>query len=90
MLRQLVSVEVWVNWLQHGLRALTVVVLAWLVAKLARRLLGNLRDYALRVMDRRGEVSAMDLERRSTTIVTVLAKLAFGAREKRPTHARQK
>src|ERR1700693_2191429 len=68
--------EVVVQWAERGLRVAVVLVLAWLFTRIARRLLGQLRNYAIRMMDRRHEGSTIEAEKRAATIISVLSKLA--------------
>ena len=73
---EFLRVETWVPWIFRGLRVLMILAAAWLLTHIARRLLRRLRAYAARSMDRRGASSDLEMEKRATTIVTVLAKLA--------------
>jgi len=68
--------EVWIAWAERGLRVAVVFVLAWLFTRIARRLLGQLRNYTVRMMDRRHEGSTIEAEKRAATIISVLSKLA--------------
>jgi moderate conductance mechanosensitive channel len=74
--KSLARAELWVPWVLRALRVLVILAGAWLLTRLARRLLGRLRTYTIRLMDRRGEASALELEKRATTIISVLSKLA--------------
>src|ERR1700674_1710952 len=74
--KQLARAEVWLPWAMRVVRVLVILAGAWLLTRLARRLLGRLRIYTIRIMDRRGEASAIELEKRATTIISVLSKLA--------------
>jgi len=71
--RDLTHAEVWVPRLIH---VGVIVGGAWALTWIARRLLRQLRGYILRVMDRRGESPAIELEKRAATIVSVLGKLS--------------
>ena len=73
---ELLRVETWVPWIFRGLRVLMILGVAWLLTHIARRLLRRLRAYAARSMARRGTSTDLELEKRATTIMTVLAKLA--------------
>jgi small conductance mechanosensitive channel len=68
--------DLWLTWAERGIRVIVILALAWIFSRIARRLLGNLRNYAIRVMDRRHESSNMEMEKRATTIISVLSKLA--------------
>jgi small conductance mechanosensitive channel len=74
--KDLARAELWLPWVLRAVRVLVILAGAWLLTRLARRLLGRLRTYTIRLMDRRGEASALELEKRATTIVSVLSKLA--------------
>jgi len=74
--KDLARAELWVPWVLRAVRVVVILVGAWLLTRLARRLLGRLRTYTIRLMDRRGEASALELEKRATTIISVLSKLA--------------
>lgn len=72
---ELARIDRWLPWALRGVRVAAILGGAWAVTRLARRLLARLRGYAIRTMDRRGEVDAIELEKRAATIVAVLAKL---------------
>jgi small conductance mechanosensitive channel len=74
--KDLARAELWVPWVLRAVRVLVILAGAWLLTRLARRLLGRLRTYTIHLMDRRGEASALELEKRATTIISVLSKLA--------------
>jgi len=74
--KDLARAELWVPWVLRAVRVVVILVGAWLLTRLARRLLGRLRTYTIRLMDRRGEASALELEKRAATIISVLSKLA--------------
>jgi small-conductance mechanosensitive channel len=74
--KELARAEQWIPWIFRGIRVAFILGGAWLVTHIARRLLGRLRTYAMRSMDRHGSVSEIELEKRAATIMTVLAKLA--------------
>ena len=74
--KNLARAELWVPWVLRAVRVVVILAGAWLLTRLARRLLRRLRTYTIRLMDRRGEASALELEKRATTIISVLSKLA--------------
>jgi moderate conductance mechanosensitive channel len=74
--KDLARAELWVPWALRAVRVVVILAGAWLLTRLARRLLRRLRTYTIRLMDRRGEASALELEKRATTIISVLSKLA--------------
>ena len=76
MLQMQISKEVWIPWVQKGVSVVFILAGAWLLTRIARRLLRRLRTYTVRVMDRRGNASTIELENRAATIIAVLGKLA--------------
>ena len=62
--------------MQKGVSVVFILAGAWLLTRIARRLLRRLRTYTVRVMDRRGSASTIELENRAATIIAVLGKLA--------------
>jgi len=68
--------EFWAEWTERGVRLIVVFALAWLFTRIARRLLGQLRNYTIRMMDRRHEGSTIEAEKRAATIISVLSKLS--------------
>jgi moderate conductance mechanosensitive channel len=72
----LARAAMWLPWALRAVRVLVVLAGAWVLTRVARRLLGRLRVYTIHLMDRRGEASAVDLETRAATIISVLSKLA--------------
>ena len=77
----LARVDYWLPWAERGGRVLVILAGAWLVTRVVRRLLSRLRAQAARAMDHRTGQSGttllqIDIDRRSATVVTALAKLA--------------
>jgi small-conductance mechanosensitive channel len=68
--------QVWIAWAERALRVIVILALAWLFSHIARRLLARLRNYTVRLMDRRHEGSTIESEKRATTIISVLSKLS--------------
>ncbi len=68
--------EVWIQWAERAVRVVVILALAWLFTRIARRLLARLRNYTIRVMDRRHEGSTIEMEKRATTLISVLSKLS--------------
>lgn len=58
------------------MRVIVILAGAWLLTRIARRLLQRLRMVALHAMDRRGETPSMELEKRATTLISVFSKLS--------------
>ena len=76
MALDLMRAERWIPWVYRGARVFLILAGAWLLSFVARRLLRRLRSYAMHTMHRHGSTSESELEKRATTIMTVLAKLA--------------
>ena len=68
--------EVWAQWSERGIRVIVILALAWLFTRVARRMLGQLRNYTIRLMNRRREGSTIEMEKRAATIISVLGKLS--------------
>jgi small-conductance mechanosensitive channel len=68
---QLRRAELWVPWLESGMRVLMTVIGAWLLTRIAAQLLRRLRKYANSVMERRGYSPDPELQKRTATIVAV-------------------
>ncbi len=69
--------EVWLPWAFRGLRVLLILVIAWMLTRVAGRLLRQLHVYALSLMGRRNHGSNFETEKRASTIVAALRKLAI-------------
>src|SRR5690242_21578692 len=67
--------EVWLPWIGRGVRVLVILAGAWLITGIAGRLLHRLRFYTASVINRHGETSNHELEKRAATIISVLRKL---------------
>jgi small conductance mechanosensitive channel len=74
--RELRQAEHWLHWLQQGLRVVLILIGAWIAVHIAKRILNGLRTYSMHAMERRGESPQLELEKRATTIVSTLSKLA--------------
>jgi small conductance mechanosensitive channel len=68
--------ELWRNWADRGVRLAVVLALAWLFTRIVSRLLARLRIYTVRTMDRRGDGSTMEMEKRAMTLIAVISKMA--------------
>ena len=68
--------QLWLDWAERAFRVVVILALAWIFSRVARRLLARLRNYTVRMMDRRHEGSTIEMEKRATTIISVLSKLA--------------
>jgi moderate conductance mechanosensitive channel len=67
--------EVWLPWIGRGVRVLVILAGAWLITGIAGRLLHRLRFYTASVINRHGETSNHEMEKRAATIISVLRKL---------------
>jgi small conductance mechanosensitive channel len=72
---ELKRAEVWLPWAIRGLRVIVIVAGAWLLMRVTRHLLAQLRGYILQSMTRHGGGPNQELEKRATTIIAVLTKL---------------
>src|ERR1700678_948461 len=73
---QLARPEVWIEWASRGVRVIGILGLAWVFTRIVRRMLRELRTYTIRVMDRRHEGSTIEMEKRATTLISVLGKFS--------------
>src|SRR5579862_6190739 len=69
--RELARAQVWIP---SGGRVLAILVGAWVLTRIERRLIAQLRSYATHVMDRRGGGVTLEMEKRAATLTAVLAK----------------
>lgn len=76
MLALLAQPEMWIAWGERAIRVIVILAVAWILTRVARRLLARLRGYVIRVMARRGDGSAMGAENRAATIISALSKIA--------------
>ncbi len=74
--QELTRIEHWLPWAEKGVRVLVILAGAWLLTRIARRLLTRLRTYAIGAMARRGETPEIEVKKRAATIVSTLSKLA--------------
>lgn len=70
----LTRAEVWLPWVLRVVKVLIILLGAWLITRFARRLLRRLRAHVLLAIDHHGSPT-LELEKRATTIVSILAKL---------------
>lgn len=68
--------EVWIQWIERGIRVIVILTLAWLLTRVINRMLIQLRNYTIRVMDRRHEGSTIEMEKRAATLISVLRKVS--------------
>src|SRR5712691_10417119 len=73
---ELTRAEVWIPWVQRGARVAMILGGAWLLTKIARRLTVQLRAYVIHIVARRGDGPETEIEKRASTIVAILRKLA--------------
>ena len=76
MNRELLSHENLIVYAERGVRVALIVAGAWFLSWIARRMLRRVRSSAMRAMNKRGDVSSVELDRRSATIMSVLGKVA--------------
>jgi moderate conductance mechanosensitive channel len=75
MVEKLADPAIWLGWAENAIRVVMVFVLAWIFTVVARRMLLQVRNQAIRAMDRRGDGSNLEAEKRATTIVNALTKV---------------
>ncbi len=62
-------------WVVRGIHVVALLAAAWLLTRLSRRVVGRLRVYMIHLMERRGNSSGTEAEKRATTLVATLTKL---------------
>src|ERR1700680_3574686 len=72
---ELARAQLWLPWGLRGARVLVILVGAWLLTRLSRRLLSRLRIYTIRAMDRHRGGPTLEMEKRAATLTAVLGKL---------------
>jgi small conductance mechanosensitive channel len=68
--------EVWVPWVFRGIRVMVILAGSWLLTGVTKRLMARLQNYAVRVMDRRGGGTTLEMDKRAATLIAVMTKLA--------------
>lgn len=71
---ELARPEALLNWAEEAVRVIVILLLAWIFTRVFRRMLAHLHIYAVKMMDRRGEGSTLEMEKRATTVLAVLSK----------------
>lgn len=66
--------EKWLSWAESLVHVAIILVGAWLLNRIVRKMLRQLRYYIIRVMDKRGNGATGEMEKRATTIVSALSK----------------
>ena len=69
-----ISTDRYVSWVLGGARILFLIGVGYLLTVLTKRLLRAVRNYAVGLMLRRGDELDSELEKRATTIVTVIRR----------------
>lgn len=67
--------EVWLPWVQRGLKVIVILATAWIVTRITRGAFGRLRGYAIGVINRRGDASQLELQKRAATVSSAMRKL---------------
>ncbi len=75
MVEQLADPAMWLRWAENAAHVILVLALAWIFTVVAKRLMLQLRNNAIRVMERRGDGSTLEAEKRAATIVSALTKV---------------
>ena len=71
-LNELRRAEVWIPWAIHGVKFLVILASAWFFSHLAKKVLSRVRQRTVQEMERRGDRSDRELEKRTATVVSVL------------------
>src|ERR1700678_3037140 len=75
MVEKLADPAIWLGWAENAIRVVMVFVLAWIFTVVARRMLLQVRNQAIRAMDRRGDGANLEAEKSASTIVNALTKV---------------
>jgi small-conductance mechanosensitive channel len=70
-----ISTDIWMPWALRALRVGVILIGAWVLTRIAYKLLSRFQDYTIRMMGRRGGGSTIEMEKRATTLIAVLSKL---------------
>lgn len=76
ILDQISKPENWMRWSETLLHVIVILAVAWILTRVLRRLLRRLRNYTLQVIDKRGQGSSSEMDKRASTLVAVISKLA--------------
>lgn len=66
--------ETWRRWGEHAARAALTLGIAWILTRLVKWAMVQLRRYAIRIMDRRHEGATLEMQKRANTITSALGK----------------
>jgi small conductance mechanosensitive channel len=67
--------EVWLPWVQRGLKVIVILATAWIVTRITRGAFSRLRGYAIGAINRRGDASQLELQKRAATVSSAMRKL---------------
>jgi moderate conductance mechanosensitive channel len=67
--------EIWVPWALRGVRVIVILGGACVLTAVTRRLFRKLQSYTVLVMDRRGDGSTIEMEKRAATLIAVITKV---------------
>ena len=73
--RGLRPADVWLPWVSRGMKVLLILVGAWLLTRIAGRLLSQARIYTIGIVNLHRDSTNRDLEKRAATILIVFRKL---------------
>jgi small conductance mechanosensitive channel len=74
-LADLRKAEVWMPWVGRGVKVVVIFLVAWVVTRLTGRAFGRLRKYAVAMINRRGDATRGELEKRAKTVSSAMRKL---------------
>jgi small conductance mechanosensitive channel len=67
--------EVWLPWVQRGLKVIVILATAWVVTRISRGAFSRLRVYAIGAINQRGDASHLELQKRAATVSSAMRKL---------------
>ena len=67
--------EVWLPWIGRGVKVIVILAVAWVVTRFSKRAFSQLRLYATGIINRRGDATRFELEKRAKTVSSAMRKL---------------
>src|SRR5690349_13359722 len=67
--------ENWLRWAENLIHVAIIIGLAWLITRLIKRMLRQLRSHIVRGMDKRGAGASIEMENRAVTLISVISKV---------------
>ena len=72
---QISQPENWLHWAEEALHVAIILAGAWVLTRIIHGMLRRLRSYIVAVMDKRGDGASNEVEKRASTIISVLHKV---------------